>query len=438
MTFAAPLFAWIAGGAALVTVALHLLAWRRPPETPLPTARFAPEEPVRTLSRAVRPADLALLALRVLLLLLAGFALASPSFVPKRSGSARVIVVDRSLDSSVSRRVADSARRIFGAGDALVVFDSVAREVRRPTRDSIVGGRASLRPGMLSAGIVAAVRVAKRLEREHDSVEIVVASAFAGGELDAATAGVRRLWSGAVRRIRVPVAPNDSSQPSVPTVRAVAGDPVAASLALNGPIAGGIDVRVVRDAVTADDSAWARAGHTVVAWPHAVAGSVGGRATADTAFAVTATDEDAPSASGGAATVVAPFVRTEGPPLGGAAARWSDGELAATESALGAGCVRSVAVAVPDAGDLALTPAFRRFAALMAQRCQSARQRSTVSDSMIAAVLPASLPPGSVVNPAAAVGSEQVSPLTPWLLGAALVAAVAELLVRRGRANAPA
>src|SRR6185436_18205171 len=91
MSFAAPLFAWIAAAVAAATVALHLLAWRRPPESPLPTARFAPERPIRMVSRAVRPADLALLALRVLIVLLVGVALAGPSFDARREGLGRVV-----------------------------------------------------------------------------------------------------------------------------------------------------------------------------------------------------------------------------------------------------------------------------------------------------------------------------------------------------------
>jgi hypothetical protein len=53
MTFAARSSRGSADSSPLTTVALHLLAWRRPPESPLPTARFAPERPVRMVSRAV-------------------------------------------------------------------------------------------------------------------------------------------------------------------------------------------------------------------------------------------------------------------------------------------------------------------------------------------------------------------------------------------------
>src|SRR5690349_17843245 len=126
MTFAAPLFAWVGVAAAAAVVGLHLLAWRRPPETPLPTARFAPERPIRMVSRALRPADLLLLALRAALVLLAGLALAGPRFDQQRVGSARVVVADRSSSVRDGAAVVTAVRRELRAGGALVVFDSVS------------------------------------------------------------------------------------------------------------------------------------------------------------------------------------------------------------------------------------------------------------------------------------------------------------------------
>jgi len=438
MSVAAPLFAWIAAAAALVAVALHLLAWRRPPETPLPTARFAPEEPLRTVSRAFRPADLALLALRVVLLLCVGFGLAGLRVTTARKGRARVIIVDQSLDSATRGVVAQSARPVFRPGDALVVFDSVAREVTAPAVDSIVAATGSGEPGELSAGLIAGVRAARRLARAHDSVELVIVSAFAQGELDAAASAIRRLWPGQVRTVRAAVKPNDPPRAGLPVVRGFADDPVAASLSLAGPVPGGSGVRVVRGAMTADDSAWARAGHTLVVWPASPGGTVlRGRSTADTVLAVTALSGHLESARG-AATVVAPLARAMSPPPGRVVARWLDGEPAATELPLGRGCVRGVAVSVPEAGDLSLTVAFRRFATRMAEPCASAQPWSPVSDSVLAAVLPATVAPDSVSRAASAVEETLVAPLTPWLLAAALLAALAEPFVRRGGGNASA
>ena len=138
------------------------------------------------------------------------------------------------------------------------------------------------------------------------------------------------------------------------------------------------------------------------------------------------------------ATVVAPFIRTVAPPPGTVVARWSDGDPAVTESALGAGCVRSLAVAVPATGDLPLTPAFRRFAERMAQRCDGLGALDRALRQCIAAALPASVAPTSKVPPTVAGAPSPVSKLTAWLLALALLAAVAELLVRRGSAHATA
>jgi hypothetical protein len=438
MTFTVPFFAWASGLVALATVALHLLAWRRPPESPLPTARFAPERPVRMVSRAVRPADLALLALRVAIIVLVGVALARPTFSAQQKGTARVVVVDRSRFGGTGADVANAARSVFQAGDALVLFDSAAREIVGPTPDSI-DGPASGEAGALSPALVSAVRAATRLARARDSVEVVIVSPFAASEVDGATATIRRLWPGPVRLVRVGAPPNDTGGSDTPAVRASRGDPVAVSVALLGRVRGGADVRVVRDAATGADSAWAREGRTVVAWPRegAAPGWTAG-ASPDTAFAVTAYGDADGSASVGSATVVAPMTRTAIPPAGRVIARWGDGEPAATESALGDGCIRSVAIVVPPSGDLPITPAFRRLAEQLVRPCASVVSWVAASDSVLAAVLPAA---GRSSSGAAAsvIGEPAPSKLTAWLLGLALLAASAEVFVRRGGgANATA
>ena len=437
MSFATPLFAWIGVSASLAVVALHLLAWRRPPMSPLPTARFAPEVPIRTVSRAVRPADLALLALRVLLTLLVAGALAGPRVTARAQGTARVIVVDRSSGGQAGAAAVRSARGAFRAGDALVLFDSAAHVVRNPTPDSIVAREGNV-TGTLSAALVAAIRAARVLQRERDSVEIVVLSAFGNDELDAAAASVRRVWPGAVRAVRTPGTPNDSAPAGRPDVRSGPGDGVAAAMALFGASFPGGRVRVVRDAITPADSAWAREGGAVVVWPSS--GSSAGwqtRVPSDTVFGVLATATAADVSGARAATVVAPFVRRAMVPAGRVVARWQDGEPAATESALGAGCVRSVAVVVPPAGDLAVTPAFRRFAEQLARPCAGNRGAAPASDSTLSAILPPSVSNDSVPRIAAADVVPTDSKIAAWMLGVALVAALAEMLVRRG-ANATA
>ena len=153
MSFAAPLFAWVGGGLALGVVALHLLAWRRPPASPLPTARFAPDAPARTVSRAMRPVDLGLLAVRVLVIILVSTALAGPRFASRVQGLGRVIVVDRSHGQEARGPIDRVARSVFRAGDALVVVDSTVHEVRNPTVDSIVA-TSPTESGGISAALV--------------------------------------------------------------------------------------------------------------------------------------------------------------------------------------------------------------------------------------------------------------------------------------------
>jgi hypothetical protein len=219
-------------------------------------------------------------------------------------------------------------------------------------------------------------------------------------------------------------------------VRAPDADPVAVALGLEAPVAGGALVRVVRDAPTSVDSAWAEGGRAIVVWPAATAPGWQRRPDADTAFAVTALA----AGDGGAraATVVAPFVRTVLPPAGRPVARWTDGEPAATEMALGAGCVRSVAVAVSNVGDLPLTPAFRHFARRLAEPCHAQSRHTPVADSVVASILPATGPVGDRVDVATLGAGMRRSRATAWLLALALTLGVAEMWVRRGGSNAAA
>ena len=428
MTFAAPVFAWIGGVAAAAVIGLHLLAWRRPPETPLPTARFAPERPIRMVSRALRPADLLLLALRVALVLLIGFALAGPRFEQRRTGSARVVVVDRSSAVRAGGDAVAAARReLRTSGDALVVFDSSAREIEVASLDS-VAGKPSNTPGSLSAALIAATRAARRLQKLHDTVEIVVVSPFAHNEIDAATSSIRSLWAGSMRRVRVASAVDSVGPSAVPLSRDDPNDGVLAAVTLNGAVAGGGRIRVVRDSLLASDSAAAREGGTIVAWPRSGSGRWSSRASVDTAMAVTASDRSAGSRNENA-TVVAPFQRAWNPPDGRVVARWADGEPAATETPLGAGCVRSVAIDVPSTGDLALTPSFRRFARSMTAPCGTGTV-AALSDTALDRALPPTVDrsQASIVSSAAEMGT---SPLKAWLLALAIAAMVAEQMVRR-------
>jgi hypothetical protein len=384
-------------------------------------------------SRAIRPADLALLAVRVLIVMLVGVALAGPTIAPRREGLGRVVVADRSIPGALGA-VVSTARGLLRPGDALVVFDSAAREAAVSVLDSV--GSSPTGQGSVSAGLIAGIRAARRLERERDSVELVVVSPFERRELDAATSAIRATWAGPVRSVRAGAQPNAPVAAARPDVRAPDGDAVAVALSLAGELTGGASVRVVRDALTAADTAWANEGRAVVLWPAERSSRWSARPAPDTAFAVTA-----PGGAGDdvddlrAATVVAPFVRTTVPPPGRVVARWSDGEPAATETALGAGCLRAVAVPVPAVGDLVLTPSFRHFVRRMAAPCGGAAA-AFASDSVLAATIPAAMPRTDRVNVASIGAEAPTSKLAAWLLGLALAAALGEMWLRRGGTDA--
>lgn len=359
-----PLYMLVAGAAAIVVVALHLLAWRRPTPVRFPTARFVPPSAVRAVSRALRPSDLLLLAVRVLALLLAGLALARPAVTASPRGAARVLVIDASRRVTSVQAAIDSARAHAGGADELswVRVDSVARVYA----DSVPDARSTAR-GALGAGMVAAVREALRLARTRDSVEIVVVSPFAAESWSAAMPRLRAEWGGALRVVRMPIAQGDAGAGAALRARAAAvlpplDDPIGAAFAL------AIDsavpaIRVTREAPTAGDSAWARGGGVLVWWPRASAGD-GARsgtsaATADVAILA--------SAWGSVAGHFAPLDRAT--PAGEAILRWSDGAVAASEHPLANGCMRTVAVSVPESGDEVLRPGFVRLVRSLAEPC---------------------------------------------------------------------
>jgi hypothetical protein len=421
VTVAMPAMLWLGGAAAMVAIALHLLAWRRPQAMVLPTARFVPDESLRVVARSVRPSDLLLLALRVMLISLVALALAGLSWSPRPRGSARVIVADRSRAVADGGEVRDSVLRLFHAGDSLIVFDSVPRGMATGAATPV-----ALAPGQarasISAALVAAARAASTLRRTRDSVEVIVITPAASEELDVATRAIRGAWPGRLRVASVRVAPNDSI--AAVEIRAAVDDPlvVSARLAAPLPIRGG--ARLVRGATTSADSVWVRdaPGRVLIAWPRDGALPAWPSRPADSVNAVYATIGDGTA-------IVAPFRRAASPPPGGTVvARWIDGEPAATEIALGASCARLVAVEFPLGGDIALAPAARRFIAEMLAPCGGAANFERGSAAWLAAD---SLGKRGLTARAGMAPTDR-GPVPAWLLAAALGLALVELVVRRG------
>ncbi|MGI8509650.1 MAG: BatA domain-containing protein [Gemmatimonadaceae bacterium] len=388
MTLLAPGYLYAAMAAAAAVVVLHLIVTRRPRAAILPTARFVPDVPAAARSRALRPYDLLLLLLRVLLLLALGTALARPILTPPRERIARVIVAD--VSGSVARRseVADSVRRLYRMGDVTVAFDSAAHATA--ASDSLPSIGVSAATGSLSAALIGALRAAPSVREGADSLELVLVSALLPAESDLATARIRALWPGRSRLVRV--APDTVVARGPPRIYWGNASRPAMTINMQRP---------------------------------------------DTSGAVVARGE----------VVVAPFVRRWSFPedsLRGAVviARWVDGVPAAVERVVGHGCVRSIAIPVDSAGDLVLRPEFIRLRELLSGPCGSHDVAGSAAGSAAGSVEASS--GASVIASLAGSGklaaagmfpaaTDVQSPLAPWLLGAALALAVIELLVRRRR-----
>ncbi|HEU4586504.1 MAG TPA: BatA domain-containing protein [Gemmatimonadaceae bacterium] len=429
MTFAQPWALLAALGAGVIIAALHFIARRRPRTMAFPTARFVPARSVRAPSRSTRPADIPLLLLRVLAVLLLGAAFARPALEPERRPIARVVALDLSASAHSRSAARDSAARYLRAGDLLVVFDSAARLITGDPRDSLDALEGSRAAGSLSAALAASTRAAAALRDRADSVELVLVSPFAAEEWDGATRAIRELWPGRARLVATAVASDTAagSPARIGGARPVVeeseldDDPLSAVAALMHDTASRATVRIVRGAPGAADSVWAGgSGHVLVHWPASPPAAWTKREVVDTVGAVAA----------GSAVLVADFPRSVDPPGsdGRVVARWLDGVPAATENALRDGCVRSVAIPFPARGDLALGESARRFVKAMSVPCGGARDLAPIGEARMAVLR------GESHGAAArflARGDGTENRATPWLLGAAALLLLLELLVRR-------
>jgi len=386
VTFLAPWALLVGVVSAAALVLLHLVARRQPATYLLPTARFIPDRQTLVSRAASRPHDLLLLLLRVLLVLFAAAAFARPVFNTARRAPQRLVLLDRSA------LVADSAR----AGADAVAGDSV-----------IEFGRGAA-AGNLTAALVTARRAAAALARRGDSVALVLVSPVTAGEVDAATLAVRAEWPGRITVRRV-AARADSAVPAALERAMPVSDPLGPALVQVPVRPGTRSVRVLRTGSASErDRDFALAGGTLVVWDSAAApGSAQGLVMGDD-------------------VVVAPLARRTIERPDAVVARWADGAAAAREGAIGAGCLRTVGIGMPPAGDLALRPAMQRVIRGLVAPCTRATV-SPASDSVLAVLRGT----GTVAASSALLGDEQApSRLVPWLLGAALLCALLELAVR--------
>ena len=205
-----------------------------------------------------------------------------------------------------------------------------------------------------------------------------------------------------------------------------AADPLAITVSLASKARNQLSARIVRGAaMSAEDSASMTSGdRALVLWPpserprYAIA-----RVPPDLSGGVLS----------GEARVVSAFQRRWTFPADSVRgirviARWADGQPAAVERKMGAGCLRSVAIPVPVAGDLVIRPEFVQLVAAVAAPCGE-----KLSPDVLPAPVVASLSgTGRLATGSAfAARDDLASPLAPWLFGIALAAAIGELLARR-------
>lgn len=413
MTFLAPLFLAAGASVAGAIVLLHFLARRRPRPAILPTARFVPDRPARWPSRAPRPTEWLLLALRVIAIMAIAAAFAQPVREPRRAETTRIILVDRSRAVADERAMRDSTLAAFRDGDVVIAFDTMVRVLSGGGRDTIAmlarsGARASL-----SAAFIAAERAATTLRERTDSIELSIVSPLASESWDDATWRLRSQWAGRVRLIPVSLARGDTASPAM-DVRASAADPVLAAAA---PFASAAvaRTRIVRGRPSGADSLWvSRPGRVLVHWPSTVDSSP------STAEAVVAPG----------VVLAAPLVRRVIDTVTGAriVARFADGTPAIVEHARGAACTRDVAFDLPVIGDVALRESTRRLVALVGAPCENDAPRAPMAVARLDSLRGTGrlLAASTLPRP-----PRERSAATSWLLIAAALLLLAEVGLRQ-------
>jgi len=416
MTWLLPSALAIAAVTCIALIAAHFIARDRPVAEPLPTARFVPDRRIHARTTSIALSDLLLLALRIAAVAAIGLGIAGPIVAGARGRIARIVLVDRSR-SVLSLADARDILRAAGAADVVIAFDSAARTLDAGARaiDSLDKTGAT---GSLSAALAAASAAATSLASGADSIELALVSPVSTEELDAATPAIRAAWPGRIRLMRLRPKTASVVSPSALELPREPNDPVVAGLSLL-PRELGASVRVVRGRLTAADSVWGReAGHVLVHWPAAdSATDWPARPNLDAIGGVT-------SATG---AIVARLPRLWSV-SGRAIARWADGEPAAVERTLGAGCIRDVAVVVDPASDVTLRAPFRGFSRALLAPCGGARAFAPADSATLRAL--------AGVGPLAAArnfrgAADQTSRFTPWLLALGAALLLVELALRR-------
>jgi hypothetical protein len=462
LTLGAPLFLLAGALATLVPLALHLIRRRPPSRSPLPTARFLAED-ARSSIRVSHPTDRLLLALRMLLLLLAGAALAKPRWFPAPQGTHEVVLLDWSAamkDGGAWSRGVAAARRTLLAPDGsargeLVLFDTAA--VRIPSRritTVLFDSLAAAGPGAQTVSYPAALRAIGPVARDlrgADSVRVTMLSALHWGGWRPGMAALRQAaWPGAIHLPETALpAFNPTVEPGaaqeafvltstgggrfvVPALEAVGWQVRSGTLPGEAAIP---DVRLIFVIAPTGEAAYLRelaeAGATVVVDAAGASAAMGGwlpvrslsRLRNDAGELWLAPDLRLPGA-----TERADVSPTRGARVVGA---WDDGRPAVVAARLGSGCVVYVGTRLEEA-DLPLSASFPRALERIASACRppSSADAMLPLDAGARAILA-----GSGARVVAASGGAGGVSFGRWLMGAALLVALAEtFLAYRRRA----
>ena len=235
-------WAWIGAIAIAIPIAVHLLGRRHPRRQVFPTLRFLSVSRLVP-ARRTRPVDLALLAIRIGIVLLAVAALAQPVFLSRVSATeagraiVRAILVDTS--ASMSRPTPGGARAV---DTARLEAARLAREATRSTAIESADPRFAVSGAVAWLGTNATRR------------ELVVISDFQLGTIDAAGLAVVPQEIG-VRLVRIDV--KAGSGPALQQSRTEALD-VDARVTASADASGEVDVQWTtrrREAPRADQDA---------------------------------------------------------------------------------------------------------------------------------------------------------------------------------------
>lgn len=204
--------------AALIPLVLHLIARHPPERVPLPTLRFLRPDSRRAIRVRRRPSDLLLLLLRTILLLLLGLGFAGLAWVPVRSGTAEVVLLDRGTGRVGWGAAVDRARSLLLDAEseprgALVLFDTVAERIPQSRItgalfDSLAqAGPAAAPPDYAVA--LRAIRPAMHDLGQADSIRVTLLSDRRREGWRPGLVYVRRAaWPGAIHLPELPATPD--------------------------------------------------------------------------------------------------------------------------------------------------------------------------------------------------------------------------------------